>query len=169
LNFLSPLAAHGQATKPIDSFWVTDAQVYALAEANGVVYAGGEFQTVGPYTGGFAVSDPATGVVNLSMPKVDGNVSVLASDGAGGWYLGGAFAHVGDVPRNNLAHVLSDGRLSAWNPNPDGWVGAIAKVGATVYLGGWFGNIGGTARARAAAVDAATADHDADAPHARGA
>jgi len=39
---LSPLSAHAQATRPIGSFWVADAQVYALAEANGVVYAGQE-------------------------------------------------------------------------------------------------------------------------------
>ena len=153
---LSPLPAHAQATRPIDSFWVADAQVYALAEANGVVYAGGEFQTVGPYTGGFAVSDAATGVVDLSMPKVDGSLSVIASDGAGGWYLGGTFTRVGGVPRNNLAHVLSDGRVSAWNPSPDGSVGAIVKDSATVYLGGSFANVAGTPRSRAAAVDAAT-------------
>jgi hypothetical protein len=75
---LTPIAAHAQATRPIDSFWVTDGTVYALAEANGVLYAAGNFGTVGPYTGGFAVSDPATGVVDLSMPKVDGSVSVGA-------------------------------------------------------------------------------------------
>ena len=80
----------------------------------------------------------------------------VASDGAGGWYIGGYFTAVGGLPRSNLAHVASDLSVSAWNPNANGAVYALAVSGSTVYAGGDFTSIGGQARNRIAALDATT-------------
>jgi outer membrane protein assembly factor BamB len=146
----------GQAVKPIESFWVTDNDVYAVTEAAGTVYLGGTFKLVGPRVGHTARLSAATGDPELGLPYVDGRVAVVAPDGAGGWYLGGTFATVGGVPRSNLAHILADGRVSAWDPAPSAGVYALAISGPIVYAGGSFATIGGQARNRIAALDATT-------------
>ena len=43
-----------------------------------------------------------------------GTVNTSASDGAGGWFIGGNFSHVGGLPRYGLAHILADGNVSDW-------------------------------------------------------
>ncbi len=90
-------------------------------------------------------------------------------------YLGGDFSWVGGIARNRAAAVRTGSRtapeegtcldnyntadcLTAWNPDLDDGVNAIAVSGSNVYLGGYFttANDGATARNRAAAVDATT-------------
>ena len=133
--------------------WVTNGTVNAVVEAGGVIYIGGVFTQVGPASGGAVPLDASTGLP-LALPKVAGIVSVVAPDGAGGWYVGGLFTHVGGVPRSNLAHIRADHTVSAWNPNADGRVYALAVSGSTVYAGGYFTSIGGQLRNRIAALDA---------------
>ncbi len=150
--------AWAQANIPIDSFWVTDGVVYGIAESGGTVYVGGAFNYVGPRTGNFVRLDAATGAPDLSFPKVEGRVYTIASDGAGGWFIGGMFVSVGGLPRRSIAHVLADGRVSSWNPNPpvNSVIYALAVSGNVVYAGGMFTNIGGQIRSNIAALDAAT-------------
>ena len=52
----------------------------------------------------------------------------------------------------NAAAVGTDGVLTSWNPQVGGNVNTLAVSGSTVYLGGGFISVGGTPRARAAAV-----------------
>ena len=144
-----------------------------LCVANGIVsaavvsghtlYIGGYFTQVGPATGGGLPFDSATGAPVAGFPKVTGWVLASASDGAGGWYIGGMFTAVGGVPRHGLAHVLSDRSVAAWDPDPgDPYffttpsIGAIAVSGSTVYVGGHFEHVGGADRRSIAALDATT-------------
>src|SRR5439155_2722416 len=68
------------------------------------------------------------------------------SDGAGGWYLGGAFDSVGNQPRANVARVMSNLSVSSWAPQVDDAVYSLALSGSTVYLGGVFQNVSSTYR-----------------------
>ena len=121
--------------------------------ANGTVYVGGAFGAIGLPAGAAAPLDVHTG--RLAQPDFalvssnDGVAAVhaVASDGAGGWYLGGSFSHVGDVARRNLAHVFADGAVDPdFDPAPDSEVLAIAVFGDRVYVGGWFTTIAAQAR-----------------------
>ena len=68
-------------------------------------------------------------------------------------YAGGSFRSIGGKTRNNLAALNArSGYASAWDPNaggivyasaPVGFVSALAVLGSTVYVGGFFSSIGG--------------------------
>ncbi|MBD3242738.1 MAG: hypothetical protein GF331_19255 [Chitinivibrionales bacterium] len=155
------LAACLRAAPPPDmcrqATWVTDGTVDAVCTIGDKVYLGGDFNLVGPYTGGAAAISTATAQTAATFPKVHGLVTAVCPDGAGGWYLGGEFTAVDSVARRNLAHVLADGSLDpAWNPSADAWIACLVLNGGTLYVGGIFRSIGGQARTNLAALDAAT-------------
>lgn len=135
--------------------YATNGTVNAVVASGTSIYIGGSFSQVGPATGGAAPIDISTGAL-LGFPRVNGTVLALASDGAGGWYVGGSFTHVGGVPRTNLAHLESDYTVSDWSPEPVGLVYSLAVSGSTVYAGGSFVTIGGQSRGRIAALDGTT-------------
>jgi hypothetical protein len=142
---------------PNSNTWVTDGAVYAIANMGPILYIGGGFTRIGPNTGYGASLSASTGRPMLPYSKVNGTVMVSVPDGSGGWYLGGYFTQVGDVARNNIAHILSNGTLDAsWNPNADYSVWTLAVSGGTVYVGGDFSSIGGETRNYIAAIDAST-------------
>ena len=142
------------ASTPDPRFWQPDGPVNALFEKNRIVYLGGAFTYLGPFTGGVGAIDLTTGQGNRAFPKTDGAVFAVASDGNGGWYVGGSFSQVGGVPRNNLAHILSGNTVDkGWKPSADQDVLAIAVSGNLVYVGGEFQNIDGQRRNRIAALD----------------
>ncbi len=141
--------------------------VNAVSEpnSNGIRYLGGNFTTFQPWrTGNGALVAASSGDVNPTFPKVSGTILATASDGSGGFYIGGDFTCIGpntsgnctgvnDVVRNRAAHINANGSVNpAWNPNLNNVVRAIAVSGSTVYLGGWFTTVGGIARNYAAAV-----------------
>src|SRR5689334_15918853 len=137
-------------------FWVTNGYVNDVKVSNGTVYVGGAFNRVGPASGCAVPVSTTTGLPLANFPKVAGSVRTIVPDGAGGWYLGGAFSSVGGVARANLAHLASDLSVTSWNPAPDNMVECLAVSGGTVYAGGQFSFIGGQARAYVGAVDAST-------------
>ncbi|MEO5616536.1 MAG: hypothetical protein ABIS67_02085, partial [Candidatus Eisenbacteria bacterium] len=139
-----------------EDFYATNGPVDAAVLSGNTLYIGGGFTYVGPATGGGVPIDAASGASAGGFPKVRGEVHAVAPDGSGGWYIGGNFTAVGGIPRSNLAHILADNTVSAWNPNADGGVFALAMSGSTVYAGGNFNSIGGSARNNIAALDATT-------------
>jgi outer membrane protein assembly factor BamB len=162
LCWLPVSTAAAQSNRPLESFWVTNEEVRTVKESAGTVYLGGSFTQMGPWTGPLVRIDGVLGLVDPGYVKVQrGAIFVMTPDGAGGWYVGGSFSTIGGVSRANVARVLSDGRISSWNPGTNGVVRAIAVAGNRVYIGGNFTNAGGLARNWVAAVDAATGAVDA--------
>jgi predicted small secreted protein len=150
--------------------WVTDGSVYAVVTSGDTTYIGGMFNYVGPVTGCSVPIDASTGQPLAVFPKVYGGVWARVSDEAGGWYIGGDFGQVGTTPRNNIAHILSDGSVDAdWNPNANSWVEALVLSGSTLYVGGQFTSIGGQTRNHIAALEATTGNATDWDPNANGA
>lgn len=150
--------------RPDDTF-VTNGPVNAVVRDGSTIYIGGRFDRVGPRTGpGIEVG--LDGSQNLGMPEISGagptslfgaggSVSAVASDGAGGWFVGGLFTHVGDSPRTNLAHIHADGSVDPdFAPNLNDAVRSIEVSGTTVYVAGSFTSIDGQARSRIASLNA---------------
>ncbi|HTR97161.1 MAG TPA: hypothetical protein VMH61_04615 [Candidatus Acidoferrales bacterium] len=135
---------------------VVNGPVLASVVANGRLYLGGSFTSLGAATGGGYVSDSLSGDPVAGWPMFDGPVYACASDGAGGWYVGGDFLDAGGVSRTRLAHLRADRSLDAWNPQADAPVRALVVAGGLVYAGGDFVNAGGQLRPRLAALDRAS-------------
>lgn len=152
--FLTQSTSQAQAIQ--ERLWVTDGQVWATAVSGNTLYIGGIFNQVGPPCGTGVPLDVETGVPLQNFPFVVGKVSVVAPDGAGGWYIGGGFSAVGGEPRSNIAHILSDNSVSPWAPQANGDVLALWVSGPTVYASGTFTVIGNKNRNHVAALDAAT-------------
>ncbi len=137
--------------------FVTNDTVNALARSGDTLYLGGDFTRIGPPTGGGTVLDPATGLRAAQFPDVRGTAFAIVPDGAGGYYVGGHFTHVGGLPRKNLAHVLGSGAVDPlFGPYVDNDVLALALDGGRLYVGGDFLHVGETIRRRIAALDPAT-------------
>ena len=120
------------------------------------LYLGGSFTNIGPATGSGVPVDTVSAQVVNGFPVVKGTIQAAVPDGAGGWFLGGSFTSVGGQARANLAHVLSDLSVAAWNPGADQAVFTLALQGGVLYAGGDFQNIGGASRSRIAAIDSSS-------------
>jgi hypothetical protein len=151
---LCPVSVSAEVVDP--NLWGTDGPVHAIVRSGNTIYIGGAFRSVRPNTGGGVPLSATSGLPLPPFAMVTGSVKAAVPDGDGGWYIGGQFTGVGGLPRSNLAHVLVDGSVSAWNPSmePFRYVSALALKGNTVYVGGSFPSINGQPRRNLGAVDA---------------
>jgi hypothetical protein len=133
LSASRPAPALGQAMNA--NFWVTDGDVSTIAPFGNTLYIGGNFAYVGPNTGGWAELELG-GHATSRLPRLDGDVTMTIPDGATGWFIAGTFTHVAGIARPGLAHVLGDGSLAAWSPNPApaGAVTSIEHQGARLFV-----------------------------------
>ena len=134
LAALVPLTAHAQHVQP--DYWTTDGHVSSLARSGSTLFVGGSFMRLAPYSGPCAAYrdgtvDPLAGFPNVRTVDGTGQVVAVASDGLGGWFIGGVFDSVGGLPRHNLAHILSSEAVDAWNPGADSAVTCLAVSGAS--------------------------------------
>jgi hypothetical protein len=130
----------------------TDGPVDAIAVNGSGVWLGGSFAHAGGAArGDLALVDPTSGTALGSDSGLSGQVDALASDGAGGVYVGGLFSGGGQA---NLAEVGSSGAPAAWSPGVAGTVDAIDVADGVVYVGGSFTTAGGAPRTNLAAVSA---------------
>jgi trimeric autotransporter adhesin len=136
-----------------ERLWGGEDGAYSIERAGGTLYVSGGFRSVGPNTGGGVPIDRQSGRPLRPYPRVTGVVNAVVPDGVGGWYVGGWFVAVGGLPRSNLAHILPDGTVAPWSPDPDAEVLALSRSGQTLYVGGRFAAIGGRQRAHVAAID----------------
>jgi hypothetical protein len=168
------------ATSGLATDWNPNAngQVSALALSGSTVYAGGSFDTIGGATRNYiAALDANTNTNNATAwdPNATCCVSALAVDGST-VYAGGDFNgtnSIGGADRNYIAALDANtdtNNATAWDPNADSSVYALAVDGSTVYAGGPFNTIGGDARNYIAALDANTNTNNATArdPNANG-
>lgn len=138
---------------------------YPAAISGSTVYIAGIFYEIGGVSrNGIAAVDAVSGALDTDWNPDPGSgfVSTVAVSGSN-VYLGGGFYTLEGQTRNYAGEVTaatsptSVASLEAWNPDPNGSVGALAVSGSTVYLGGSFSgtdDIGGSAtRNHVAAVD----------------
>src|SRR5262245_42129402 len=126
--------------------------ITAVARSGNTIYIGGNFSGVGVTSGGGVPFNTTSGAPVEPFPRVAGWVIVAIADGEGGEYIGGRFTSVGGVRRKNLAHVLADGAVEDWGPEPDGDVYAIALDKGCVYIGGLFQHVGAQRRSYLARI-----------------
>jgi len=110
-----PAIASGQSLDA--NLWVTDGEVDVIVPWGNTIYIGGSFGYVGPNTGGWTEVGGSGSATSL-LPRLDGDVTAIVTDGAGGWFIGGTFTHVAGIAHQLLAHVLADGSVAPWTPNP---------------------------------------------------
>ena len=127
-------------------------RVLASVRSGNTIYIGGNFRSIGKASGGGVPFDLVCGQPHSTYPKVAGEVDAVLADGAGGWFIGGKFAAVGGQPRRNFAHILADGSVDPWSPDPDGEVKCIAGNRGRLYIGGAFSVVAGEPRSRIAAL-----------------
>ncbi|HCA88226.1 MAG TPA: hypothetical protein DEQ61_23855 [Streptomyces sp.] len=150
--------------------WQTNGIVWAMAEADGVIFTGGTFSAVRPPGAvagsqeqeavNFAAFDAATGAptdCELSFTVGSGSATVRAltvSPDGETLYAGGFFGAVNGVSVSSVAAIDID----TCTPRTDFAVSVSATVRAlaasadTVYLGGDFSTVEGQSRSRFAAV-----------------
>ena len=141
--------------------WYPDAgdtcEGHALAIAGTDVLVGGLFEQLGNVPAlsfGLVSAAGVTAAAQSSVGRNGVQVHAIARLSDGRLVVGGRFRASGPTPRANLLRVLADGTLDpAFDPGTDDEVLALAAVGSTIYAGGFFRRIAGTARAFAGAVD----------------
>lgn len=162
LGFILPicfiLSIKAQTTPQYDLSWDvpfgTVRDVLIIENQNKVFY-GGNFNYVGPSNGYGALVNTTNEEPNVSIPRPNGRVRAVESDGNGGWFIAGEFSLVGTVPRNGFAYINSDGSLNAWQPSLGTSVYDMARVGDTLYVVGGFSTVDGQPRKHAAAFQLA--------------
>ncbi|NUR76732.1 MAG: hypothetical protein HOQ28_10670, partial [Thermoleophilia bacterium] len=140
------------------SVWIADGTVSAIAPTANGVFIGGEFSLLGRPTGSW-VDVTASGTPVARRPLIEGTVSTAASDGAGGWYIRGSELFVDGVERRGVIHLRGNGNVdSAFRLASNGEIDTIVRSGTTLYVGGRFTSVNGSARTSLAAVDTRSAD-----------
>ncbi len=134
---------------------------YGVAAAGPRAYILGDFPCAGGRKAMRAVAVDSRGELTSWAPVFGGPVFHMDLQGST-VYAVGNFTRVAGAARTRAAAVTTGGALTDWNPNPGG--DRPVKVIATpsrVYLGGFFGTIGGVTQRGVAAVDPTTGALDA--------
>ncbi len=139
--------------------------VYALAVSGDKLYIGGAFsnvngitrQSLAAFYSQAAMSNLAGTMINEWGPWTDREVYSLAV-GGNNLYIGGFFDSVNGERRGGLAAVgLADGFLTPWYPTRDYrdalFVLTLAVNGTTVYVGGFFDQLGVKPRRNLASIE----------------
>lgn len=134
--------------------------VQSMAEAAGVLYAGGFFTGIGSEwqpRSNLAAFDAATGRLKDWDPNPDGLIVEALVATHEHIYVGGYFSMIGGEIRYGLASVDTlTGAATAWNPVANSVVGSLAVAGDTLYAGGFFTTMSGQPRGRLASFDLLT-------------
>lgn len=150
--------------------WQVNGVVWALAQSEGVVYAGGTFSAIRPPGAepgsgeqsavNFAAFDAATGAptgceLDFTIGSGTATVRALAVSPDGGTlYAGGRFGAVNGTGVSNIAAIDLAGCSveTGFRVSVPATVRALGVSGDTVYFGGDFTSVEGQSRGRYAAV-----------------
>jgi hypothetical protein len=150
--------------------WQTNGIVWAMAQADGVVFAGGTFSAVRPPGAdsgtderpavNFVAMDAATGEptsCELSFTVGSGLATVRAlavSPDHKTLYAGGRFGAVNGAKVSNVAaiDIATCTPKTSFNPSVSATVRAVEVTNDAVYLGGDFTSVAGQARRKFASV-----------------
>jgi len=133
---------------------------YDIAISGTTAVFGGDFSCVGGLQRKHAAAIGPDGILTSWSPAVDGPVLAFASDGQT-IYMSGNFSQVvgqdgSGGSRSTTAAVSTAGAVTNWAPAPDGRPVDLLVSGSSVYLAGFFSNVGGVSRVGLAKVDATT-------------
>ncbi len=132
-------------------------EVYSIFKNGNTVYYGGDFNAIGAISGSGAGIDNQTGLSNNSIPRINGIVKSVISDGNGGWFIGGKFSKVGNEIINNFAHITSSNTVDlSFKPEPNDTVFSLIMNGNSLYAAGAFTTIKGIANNYIAKIDKVT-------------
>ncbi|MEY9998055.1 hypothetical protein ABIE67_010174 [Streptomyces sp. V4I8] len=155
--------------------WQTNGIVWAMAQADGVVFAGGTFSAIRPpgtpagtderSAVNFAALDAASGKptsCQLSFTVSSGLATVRAltvSPDGKTLYAGGRFGAVNGVKVSNVAaiDIKTCTPKASFKPSVNATVRALAATDDSVYLGGDFTSVAGQPKRHFASVSAAGA------------
>jgi Domain of unknown function (DUF5122) beta-propeller len=141
------------APATLDATWMPEpslGMVQALALSGSDLFVGGQLGTIGGQNRQYLAKVATTGAGAADAtwdPNLLGPVNVLAVAGST-LLAGGNFGTTGDLlaptERLHLAAFSTSGTgaATAWNPNPNGPVNALALSGSTVFAGGDFTSAG---------------------------
>ncbi len=150
----SQLWAQVPVGPPLDYTWIPNGGVSSIVPCADKVILSGNYDWIGPDSGAGIVVDKNTLAVDNGYPIINGDVSAVIPDGAGGWYVGGDFNYVGSVAIRNLVHIKADKTVDeSWKPNPTSGISAMVLSGTMLYVGGSFSTIAGQPRGYVASFD----------------
>ena len=142
--------------------------VNTMLLSGGTLYVGGDFYSIGGQTRhNLAALNPTSGSVlslNIGTNGIHsiGTIRSLASDGTT-LYVGGQFTTLGTESRKGLGAItLSSGVVTSFDSGADNSediftaVNSIYLLGSSLYVGGDFTDIGGSARRSFAEIDTST-------------
>ncbi len=131
--------------------------VYAVAlQADGKVWAGGDFTSIGGKQRGRIARLQAFGATDSPNPNANNTVRSIAVQPDGKILVGGDFTAIGGQSRNGIARIdPNTGLADSFNPDATG--GAVLAIvlqpDGKILVGGNFTSIGGQLRNRLARLD----------------
>ncbi len=131
----------------------------AVAVVDNTIYVATQDPVVPRGTGGGLAIFPTGDAVTSPGPAADDLVFAVVSDGGDGWFAGGAFSTIGDVPRPGLAHLRADGSVDATfsvTLTGGSLVTSLVRAGTQLVIGGSFTAVNGVPRVGVAILDSTT-------------
>lgn len=124
------------------------------------LYLGGSMTSVGGQARGQLASvDTATGAVSSFNPNLTGGYVANMVASGNKLFVGGNILTAGGVTTNSYMiaiNALTGAQITAFAPQVNSTVTALALMGNRIYIGGLFSSAGGQTRSCAAALDTAT-------------
>ncbi len=129
------------------NWWIPNGTVETIVDdtARGRILIGGNFTSIGPYKPNGALVDYTVGSCDLRYAIPNDDVNAVVSDGHKGWFIGGTFTMVGDSIRNAIAHIDSNGQVTNFFANKEGFTGYVKTLmlkDSILYVGGTIDGYG---------------------------
>jgi len=140
-----------------DSIYTPNGKVHSVIRKGDSVYIGGQFTALARVTGNGALFELPRSQNTTYMPRVNGTIDLVVSDGSGGWYIAGDFTRVGLDSIKYLAHIRSDKKFdTVFHPKPNGKIKSILVSGSRLFVGGNFTKMGDVTRGYLVMLDKVT-------------